>query len=208
MCRGRFLKGEQEGQALGLRTKSRACLPCSKLWGGIPRGGFLSTAAAGLRVSFRMPSRKLQALHSRAFSHFLLRSSGAGIRTFFKPHCPRLVSQEEVGGSLGSGENPGPSSGIKASRANPQRSAEGVPGMSKGCEPWGGSSCSPSHRPRRTQSLSLCVVCGVSVHVRCTVETDRTRSNIPSRWTAHSSFALFPVRGREGPGLSTLRGQW
>lgn len=26
---------------------------------------------------------------------------GAGIRTFFKPHCPRLDSQEEVGGSLG-----------------------------------------------------------------------------------------------------------
>lgn len=41
---------------------------------------------------------------------FFSQSSGAGIRMFFKPHCPRLESQEEVGGSLGD-ENTGPNSG-------------------------------------------------------------------------------------------------
>lgn len=63
-----------------------------------------------LRGSFKMLCRKQQAPHSRAFSHFFSQSSGAGIRTFFKPHCPRLESQEEVGGSLGD-ENTGPNSG-------------------------------------------------------------------------------------------------
>lgn len=40
---------------------------------------------------------------------FFSQSFGARIRTFFKPHCPRQDSQEEVGGPL-EDENMGPNS--------------------------------------------------------------------------------------------------
>lgn len=66
-----------------------------------PLGVFiLWPAAVGYMFHSEHFNRKQQALRSRVFSHFFFQSSGAGIRMFFKPHCPRLDSQEEVAGSL------------------------------------------------------------------------------------------------------------
>ena len=66
-----------------------------------------------LRVSILCTAAVGSVFHSKPFAGssrlripgvlviFFSRSFGAGIRTFFKPHCPRLDSQEEMGGSLG-----------------------------------------------------------------------------------------------------------
>ena len=88
--------------------------PCYlRTWGhDVPQSFHSLRCSCWLRVSFNMLCRKQQAPHSRAFSHFFSQSFGAGIRTSFKPHCPRLESQEEVGGSLGD-ENTGPNSGVE-----------------------------------------------------------------------------------------------
>lgn len=78
-----------------------------------------------LRVSILCAAAVGYVFHSKCFAgssrlhipgllviFFFSQSFGAGIRTFFKPHCPRLDSQEEVGGSL-EDENTGPNSGMK-----------------------------------------------------------------------------------------------
>lgn len=88
-----------------------------KTWShDVPQSFHSLCCSCWLRVSFKMLCRKQQAPHSRAFSHFFFfffsQSFRVGIRTFFKPHCPRLDSQEEVGGSL-EDENTGPNSGMK-----------------------------------------------------------------------------------------------
>lgn len=86
---------------------------------------YLRTGAmTSLRVSILCAAAVGYVFHSKCFAGssglhipgllviFFSQSSGAGIRTFFKPHCPRLDSQEEVGGSLGN-ENVGPTSGME-----------------------------------------------------------------------------------------------
>lgn len=86
VCRIWFLNSERAGRAFWLTSKSRACLLCSLLClesSGIPWRVAASclNCSCGLHVSFRMPSRKQQALHSRAFSHSLSLSQcfGAGL---------------------------------------------------------------------------------------------------------------------------------
>lgn len=112
---GLVLEAEQEGWAPGtgaeaqvesLLVCSLACLESGGRGGAHSPGLLASLQLWVMCVLFRMPCRKQQTLHSRAFSHFLSRSFGAGIKMFFKPHCPPLVSQEEVGGSLGREHRP------------------------------------------------------------------------------------------------------